>query len=117
VKRINSRDLIRRVTIQEDKGSDRDALNAHVEDWQTVATVWAAVEPLLGNILFSAQQAVPGCTHKVRMRHRSDITVKRHRLVYEPPDAAAPRVLTILSSLDVQSLHRERCILCSEAVA
>ena len=50
------------------------------ETWTALAPVWASVEPLIGEELWEAQKVNPIVTHRVRMRHRSDVTSK-HRLV------------------------------------
>lgn len=51
-------------------------------NWDTtVATVWASVEGLSSRDIMQAQQANVIATHRIRMRHRSDVT-HEHRIVW-----------------------------------
>lgn len=51
-------------------------------NWDTtVATVWASVEGLSSRDIIQAQQANVIATHRIRMRHRDDVT-HEHRIVW-----------------------------------
>jgi len=51
-------------------------------NWDTtLATVWANVEGLSSRDILQAQQANVIATHRIRMRHRSDVT-HEHRIVW-----------------------------------
>ncbi|WP_038207890.1 phage head closure protein [Xenophilus azovorans] len=45
-----------------------------INEWVTLATVWAAVEPLNGREFFAADAAQSEVTTRIRMRYRDDIT-------------------------------------------
>lgn len=51
-------------------------------NWDTtVATVWASVEGLSSRDIIQAQQANVVASHRVRIRHRTDVT-HEHRVVW-----------------------------------
>lgn len=47
----------------------------------TVATVWASVDGLSSRDIMQAQQANVIATHRIRLRHRSDVT-HEHRIIW-----------------------------------
>lgn len=77
--------LRQRVQIQE-RAETRDEHGGTEPNWNTIATVWASVEPLRGRELFEAQQLKERTTMRVRMRHYPALTTK-HRLVLLNADA------------------------------
>ena len=84
----------------------QDNTGQPIDEWRTVATVWAAVEPLQGNAYFLARQ-IPThvCEARVRMRYREGIepgmrVVHRSKLydiesVIEPKSAQAELTLMV----------------------
>ncbi len=75
--------------------------------WQTIATVWAAVEGLSGTQLFQAQQTVDRSTHRVTIRYRPDVEpgmIIRHD----------GRELTITAALDEDGRRRWLVLTCRE---
>lgn len=51
-------------------------------NWDTtVATVWASVEGLSSRDIIQAQQANVVASHRIRIRHRTDVT-HEHRVVW-----------------------------------
>jgi SPP1 family predicted phage head-tail adaptor len=50
-------------------------------EWSAAATVWASVEGLSSRDILQAQQANVVATHRIRIRHRDDVT-HTHRLVW-----------------------------------
>jgi SPP1 family predicted phage head-tail adaptor len=50
-------------------------------EWSDTATVWASVEGLSSRDILQAQQANVIATHRIRIRHRPDVT-HTHRLVW-----------------------------------
>lgn len=42
--------------------------------WATLATVWAAVEPLTGREYFQTQQSQSTVSTRIRIRNRTDVT-------------------------------------------
>lgn len=69
--------LRHRVALQKyDGGTDDygDLLRQDDSHWQTMATVWAAVDPVSGREYYAAEQAQSEVTHKVRLRYRAGVT-------------------------------------------
>jgi len=69
-----------RVTIQ----SPREVRTRSGEtklEWDADATVWASVEGLSSRDILQAQQANVIATHRIRIRHRDDVT-HTHRIVW-----------------------------------
>ncbi|MEK5038911.1 phage head closure protein [Sporosarcina sp. FSL K6-3457] len=52
---------------------DVDEAGQPLDDWQPVATVWAAIEPLYGRELFAAMQVNAEVTTRIRIRYREGI--------------------------------------------
>jgi SPP1 family predicted phage head-tail adaptor len=50
-------------------------------EWSDTAIVWASVEGLSSRDILQAQQANVIATHRIRIRHRADVT-HTHRLVW-----------------------------------
>jgi len=50
-------------------------------EWSNLATVWASVEGLSSRDIMQAQQANVMATHRIRIRHRDDVT-HTHRIVW-----------------------------------
>lgn len=69
---MRSSEFDKLVTLQS-KSVARDAMGGETITWTTQATVWAAIEPLSGRELFTAQQVRPELTTRIRMRYRSDV--------------------------------------------
>lgn len=84
--------LNKRVTIEqpvETRGAD---YGEPISTWETLATVWAAIEPLAGREYFANQQVQGSATARVRIRARDDVTEKmrirykdRILQIVEPP--------------------------------
>jgi SPP1 family predicted phage head-tail adaptor len=49
--------------------------------WSNLATVWASVEGLSSRDIMQAQQANVMATHRIRIRHRDDVT-HTHRIIW-----------------------------------
>ena len=62
--------------------------------WANVATVWAAVEPLVGREYFAQREQQSAVTVRIRIRYRADVTAKWRVLhgarVYEVESAICP---------------------------
>ncbi len=81
-----------------------------VEKWSTVATVWAAVEPLRGREYFEAAAVQAETTTRIRVRHRNDITPGnriQHGLV----------VYDVQAAIDKGGRQRELELMCREVAA
>lgn len=62
--------LTQRVAIQEFADVD-DGYGGKTRSWSTVATVWARVQPLVGNERVYGMQLQDEATHKITMRYRT----------------------------------------------
>lgn len=98
--------LRHRITIQK-PGMTRNAYNQPVDTWDTVATVWAAVEPLRGREFYAAQQINAEATVRVRIRYRADVERGMRILV-------GNKILEILYVIQPELRKRELEILCRE---
>ncbi len=97
-----------RVTIEEPvetQGADGAILTA----WETFATTWASVEPIIGKEYFAQQREQAAVSHKIRMRHIAGITHKMRV-------AWGARIFEIESVLNVGERNREVVLMCSEAI-
>lgn len=101
-------ELRHKVTIQR-VSQTLDSSRQTVDLWTKLAEVWAAVEPLSGRELLNAQQIQPDVTHRVRIRHRDDVTPKM-RVQHES------RSLNIESVINLNERDRELHLLCRERI-
>lgn len=75
--------LTYRVTLQEAVRTP-DGGGGFTEAWQNIAetpTVYAAIQPLSGGEAFRFRQLEAAATHRIIIRHRTDIT-SAHRLLH-----------------------------------
>ena len=79
--------LRHRVTIQKNTPSQND-LGEAIASWSTVATVWAAVEPLQGREFFEARQEQADVTTRIRIRWRDDVSVENRVTWTDPANTA-----------------------------
>jgi len=98
--------LRHRVTIQQATAT-RDTIGVPEDTWSTLATVWAAVEPLTGREFVEAFRTNAELTHRVRIRYRSDVTAKMRVL-------ESSRHYDIVAVLDVKGEMRELHLMCRE---
>jgi SPP1 family predicted phage head-tail adaptor len=61
----------------------RDSFGGMAESWETEAELYAAVTPLAGVELWSAQQVIPQASHKVVMRYTALATPGKRLLFGE----------------------------------
>lgn len=97
-----------RVTIEEPvetEGADGSIMTA----WETFATTWASVEPLIGKEYFAQQREQATVSHRIRMRQIAGITHKM-RVVW------GARIFEIESVLNVGERNREIVLMCQESV-
>lgn len=100
-----------RVAIQRATES-QGATGEITKTWATLATVWAAIEPLTGREFFQAQQVQAEVSHKITMRHYTGITISpKDRLLY------GTRVFRIESMLNVEERSIELVLMCREEVS
>jgi SPP1 family predicted phage head-tail adaptor len=74
--------LDRRVTIQV-LTSGVDSAGQPTETWTNLVTVWMGFTPSRGQERFTARQVVGTAVVTFEARYRSDITVDKHRLVFD----------------------------------
>lgn len=86
-----------------------DPLLADDSQWEDVATVWAAIDPLSGREFYAAEQSQSEVSHKVRCRYRAGITTAM-RIKY------GERIFSILSVIDWEERHESLLIMCKELV-
>lgn len=105
---MKSGDLRHRIVLEQPQRS-QNAIGEWIDTFITVATVWAAVEPLTGSWLFAAQQANSNVSGRVRIRYRSDIE-PTWRILFNG------RYLSIVSILNPEERKKELIIMYSEAL-
>jgi len=98
--------LRHRVEIQEQR-SVRDEWGNQVSEWFTVATAWAAIEPIRGEEYWAAGAQRGETIHRVTMRYVPGVTPK-HRLLF------GNRILEIESTLNLEERSRLLELLCKE---
>lgn len=98
--------LRQRVRIQEPVDA-QNGLGEMIRAWSTVATVWAAVEPLRGREFFDAEQVQAEISHRVRLRYRPGVDATMRVLF-------GSRVFQIQSVIDVDERRRELQLMCRE---
>lgn len=75
--------------------------------WATADTVWAAIEPLRGQELLSAQEINAETSHRVRLRYHSSVTpTARFKF--------GTRIFDILSVINWQERGASLEVLCTE---
>ena len=98
--------LRHRLEIQEKK-SVKDELGNQVSEWFTVATAWAAIEPIRGEEYWAAGAQQGETIHRVTMRYVPGVTPE-HRLLF------GDRILEIESTLNLEERSRLLELLCKE---
>lgn len=98
--------LRKRVRIQTPVDA-QNGLGEMIRAWSTVATVWAAVEPLRGREMFDAAQVQAEISHRVQLRYRPGVNTTM-RILF------GSRVLQIQSVIDVDERRRELQLMCRE---
>lgn len=83
--------------------------NGSTVTWTTLATVWAAVEPLSGREYIAAQQEQVEVSTRIRIRYRRDVTAFM-RVVIEG------HTYEVITPLDFEARHRELQLMCREVI-
>ncbi len=98
-----------RIQIQSVDNSSRNALGEPVEAWSTITdgTVWAQIQPIVGNEAFLAEQVNSTVTHKITIRSLSTVTAK-HRVLF------GDRIFDINSVRDIDERTEQMVLRCSE---
>ena len=103
---LRSGELRHRVRIQA-RASGVGSRGESTGDWADVAQRWASIVTLSGDELERARQRMPEARLQVRIRYLAELTT-RHRLLF------GSRVLQIGHVDDVDQLHVEQILTCSE---
>ena len=96
---LDQRVTLERLTETEDKYGDSTS------EWVPLATVWAAVEPLVGREYMAALQLQSDVTTRIRMRYRPGV-LPTDRVLHEG------HTYGIESVIDVRSQRRELVLMC-----
>lgn len=83
-----------------------DEAGQPIQEWQTVANVWAAVEPLRGRELLAAMALTNETTTRIRIRYHPGITGAMRVLF----DGTA---YNITSVIEVETRRREIQLICT----
>ena len=97
-----------RITLQE-LVTGQDEAGQPVQEWQDVATVWAAVEPLRGREYWAAAQVQSEVTTRIRIRYRSGVRPDM-RVLY------GGRVFNVTAVIDPEERHMELQLMCREVM-
>lgn len=114
---MRSGTLRQRVTLQE-RTETTGSTGEVTWSWADWATVWAAVEPISGRELFSAQQVQANTTTRIRIRHRSGVDSKlRVKFVADNGSPQRIKYYEIESVLHINERQREIHLMCVEREA
>ena len=86
-----------------------DELGQQNIEWEEVATVWGAVEPLSGREFWAQQQVQSEITVKIGIRYRNDVEAGM-KAEY------GGKIYMIKNIIDPQEYHQELQLMCSEGV-
>ena len=86
-----------------------DAFGEPIQGWSSAITAWASIAPLSGQERLQGDQVIAECSHRVRMRHDTNIATTA-RLLF------GSRVLEIVSAADVDERGAEMDLLCKEVL-
>jgi SPP1 family predicted phage head-tail adaptor len=100
--------LRRRVTVQS-RSTVKDGFGQELAEWTDVATVWAAIHPMVGGSQVSGAAEVAEITHLVFVRFLAGVTA-RMRLQY------GAREFEIVSIIDRDEGHVWLELQCSEGL-
>ncbi len=108
---MRSGDLNKRITISELVTGipAADELGNPNTSWESIATVWASIEPISGREFWAQQQVQSEITVRIRIRFRDDIF----------PGMKAEygsKTYIIKNVIDRDESHRELELMCSEGV-
>lgn len=105
---IRAGDLKRQITIQS-RVAGKDSFGQSSVAWVDFVSTRAAITPLQGNELVTAQAQFAEISHHVEIRLRPGITASM-RILYQG------RIFNILSVIDDFTAHRRLVLMCSEGL-
>ena len=107
--------LRHRITIQR-RAESQGATGEVTWAWVDHATVWAAIEPLMGREYFAAAQVQQENNVRIRLRYRADLNTTMR--VRHGDDIGSPSVFTLYEILSISSPreeHRELLLMCKSS--
>lgn len=104
--------LNKRITIQEKAPTTQNQYGEEVPSWSTVATVWAAIEPLKGREYLEGKQAAAEVSTRIRIRYQPGITITPAMRIQ-----AGSTIYGILDVINPSSADRELQMMCTEIVS
>lgn len=104
---ISAGRLNQRLTIENPTAGEPDARGERTIEWEEVAVVWGCVEPVGPRWLEVAKQFASTVTHKVTIRHKTDINIRQRFVLGE-------RVLAINGIVDPSESHETTVCYCTE---
>lgn len=100
------------VQLQRNSPVASNSLNEPTDNWITLATVRAAIEPLSGKEFIAAQQVQSDLTHRITIRYFAGLTSK-DRLSWT--ENGVTRLFDIKAPpIDREERHREMALMCTE---
>lgn len=104
--------LRHRIIIQQ-RTDTQNGYGEPIPAWSTFATVWAAVEPIMGREQFAVQQLQSAVSVRVRIRYQAGITpLMRVRWA----DKEVIRLMDIESIQEVRTQRRELILMCKDVL-
>lgn len=100
---------LRHVVNIQSRANQQDSTGQQVKVWNTIATVFAAVESLSGKEIEAAQATNYEVTHKVTIRYEPAIDVKMRVML-------GNRVFAIQSITDFEERHHMLTLYCKEGL-
>lgn len=86
-----------------------DPLQDDDANWEDVATVWAAIDPISGREFYAAEQSQSEVSHKVRCRYRAGLDTAM-RIIY------GKRKFKIISIINWEERSESLLLMCKELV-
>lgn len=86
-----------------------DPLHGSEDQWNDVATVWAAIDPVSGREFYAAEQSQSEVTHKVRCRYRPGLTTAMRIKL-------GARLFEIVSIINWEERGESLLLMCKELV-
>ena len=86
-----------------------DPLQGSEDQWNDVATVWAAIDPVSGREFYAAEQSQSEVTHKIRCRYRPGLTTAMRIKL-------GNRLFQIVSIINWEERGESLLLMCKELV-
>jgi SPP1 family predicted phage head-tail adaptor len=100
--------LNKRITIQQ-QSTTQDSYGEAVNTWTTFATVWAAINPIIGKEFFASDIVNSKVTTKIRIRYLSGLLPKM-RAVY------GSKNYDIKAIMNIAEKNAQMLLMCEEVI-